>query len=207
MTTTLYETVRRIVADELASLWTAELGVVQETHPHADASDTDNHAVTVALRDSGIVLDRVPVASPRTGVVSIPEVGDVVLVQFIGGSPDAPVVVGALHSDAMRPPANAEGQVVWHLPADADNGSAAHLELTSGDEVAFVVRLGSGVTLTLRDGDPPVELDVGGQAGVTVDSGGAVSLESNGDVLVKGNQVSIEAAAKLELKGAIVEIN
>lgn len=207
MTTTLYETVRRIVADELASLWTAELGLVQETHPHADAGDSDNHAVTVALRDSGIVLPRVPVASARTGVVSVPAVGDLVLVQFVGGSPDAPVVVGALHADTVRPPVNAEGQVVWHLPPDADDGSAAHLSLSSSDGAAFVLRLGSGLTLTLRDDDPPVELDVGGQAALTIDSGGTVELESSGDLVLKGTQVSIEAAATLELKGAIVEIN
>lgn len=207
MTTTLYETIRRIVADELASVWTAELGVVQETHPHADPGDTDNHAVTVALRDSGIVLDRVPVAGARTGVVAIPAVDDLVLVQFVGGSPDAPVVVGALHSDRIRPPVNAEGQVVWHLPADADDASAARLELTGGDERTLVVQLGSGVTLTLRDGDPAVELDVGGQAGLSIGSDGAVSLESSGDVLVAGNQVSIRAAAQLTLEGATVDIN
>lgn len=207
MTTTLYETIRRIVADEVGRFWTAELAVVQEAHPHADAGDRDNHAVTVALRDSGIVLERVPVACPRTGLVSIPAVGDLVLVQFVGGSPDAPVVVGALHSDAMRPPANAEGQVVWHLPADADDASAAHLELSSGDQASLMVRLGSGLTMHLRDGDPAVEVDVAGQASVTIQSDGTITLDSSGDLLLKGNQVSIEAAAGLTLKGATVDIN
>lgn len=207
MTTTLYSTIRRIVADEVAALWTAELGVVQEAHPHVDAGDTDNYAVTVALRDSGIVLERVPVASPRSGMVAVPEVDDLVLVQFVGGSPDAPVVVGAVHSDVRRPPTSDEGQVVWHLPAGADDGSAAHLELTSGDTPALLVRLGSGLEVQLTDDDPALRIDVGGQAEVVIGSDGAITLESAGDVVVKGNQVSIEAAAKLVLKGATVDIN
>jgi phage baseplate assembly protein gpV len=207
VTTTLYDTIRRIVADEVAARYTAELAVVQETHPHADASDRDNHACTVVLRDSGIVLERVPVATPRTGVVAIPAVDDLVLVQFVGGSVDAPVIVGSLHSDAQRPPPNREGQALWHLPAGAADADAAHLELTSGDERSLTVRLGSGLTVHLRDGDPAVDIDVGGRASVRIGSDGTLALESQGELSLTGTSISIEAQAGLTLKGATVDIN
>jgi hypothetical protein len=207
VTTTLYDTIRRIVADELAAHYTAELAIVQSTHPHADASDDDNHACTVALRDSGIVLERVPVVTPRSGAVAIPAVGDLVVVQFLGGSVNAPVVVGNLHSDARRPPPNVDGQVIWHLPAEAGDGDATHLELTSGDERTLTLRLGSGLTVQLRDGDPAVEIDVGGNASVSIASDGTIALESQGDVTLKGTSVSIEAQAGLTLKGATIDIN
>src|SRR5439155_612113 len=90
----LYETVRAIVRDQLATVRTAELGVVQDQHPHASEGDTDNYACTVTLRDSGIVLKKVPVATNRIGAASIPNVGDLVLVQFVGGDIHAPVITG-----------------------------------------------------------------------------------------------------------------
>ena len=74
MTLTLYETVQRIVQEELGRVRTAELALVQEQHPHAEDSDKDNYACTVRLRDSGIVLEQVPVATSRIGCVSIPAV-------------------------------------------------------------------------------------------------------------------------------------
>ena len=82
----LLDTIRRIVRDEVARVRTAEIGIVQEQHPHASDSDLDNFACTVRLRDSGIVLRRVPVATQRIGLASIPAVGEMVLVQFIGGN-------------------------------------------------------------------------------------------------------------------------
>src|SRR5918994_264965 len=57
MTLTLYETVQRIVHEELGRVRTAELAIVQEQHPHADDSDKDNYACTVRLRDSGIEVN------------------------------------------------------------------------------------------------------------------------------------------------------
>ena len=70
MSATLFDTIRRIVREEMASLPTAELGIVEALHPHASASDLDNYACTVRLRDSGLVLARVPVATPRIGAVA-----------------------------------------------------------------------------------------------------------------------------------------
>ena len=71
MTFTLYETIQKIVRQEIAKVRTAELAIVEEQHPHADASDKDNYACTVRLRDSGIILKQVPVATSRIGSASI----------------------------------------------------------------------------------------------------------------------------------------
>jgi phage baseplate assembly protein gpV len=127
----LYETVQRIVQDELARLRTAELAVVQEQHPHA---------------------------------------------------------------------------------ADGD---AVHLELTSGDRRALTLKLGDGLTATLVDDDPVLELSVdGGKGKVTIGRDGAVTLDTQGDLKLKANKVQVEgaeirveASGKLTLKGATVEIN
>jgi uncharacterized protein involved in type VI secretion and phage assembly len=207
VTLTLLETIQRIVQEELSRLRTAELGIVQEQHPHAGEGDTDNYACTVVLRNSGIVLKRVPVATPRIGTASIPSVGDLVLVQFVGGDVNAPVITGSLYNDEDRPPVNADGQAILHLPLGAGDSDAVHLELRSGDSREVILKLGSGLTLNLRDDDPAVELDVGGRAKLTIGQDGAVTLESQGNVQFKGTEITIEAQSQLTLKGAMVNIN
>lgn len=207
MTSTLYETVRRIAADELATHRGAALAVVQEAHPHADTSDADNYACTVVLRDSGLVLRRVPVVTQRIGSVAVPEPGQLVLVAFVGGDLAAPVVLGSLYTDADRPPVNAAGVHVTHLPTGASDDEAVHMELRSAGERTLVVRLGDGVALTLADADPAVTVDVAGRATLKIAKDGTVEMSSQAAVSLKGAEVAIEAQGALTLKGATVDIN
>ena len=208
MTLTLYETVQRIVQEELGRVRTAELALVQEQHPHAEDSDKDNYACTVRLRDSGIVLEQVPVATSRIGCVSIPAVNELVLVQFVGGDINAPIITGRLYNDEDRPPVNDDAQAVTHLPIGAEDGDAVHIELHSGDTRELVFKLGSGIEVNVRDDDPVVELKVdGGKLTLQVDRDGAVALEGQGSVELKGNEISIEAQGQLNLKGGTVNIN
>jgi uncharacterized protein involved in type VI secretion and phage assembly len=185
------------------------LGVVQEQHPHAGEGDTDNYACTVALRNSGIVLKRVPVATPRIGTASIPAVGDLVLVQFVGGDVNAPVITGSLYNDEDRPPVSDDGKAVIHLPLGAADDEAVHVELVSGDARSLQITLGKSLKLALQDDDPVVSLDVGdGKAKLTIASDGATSVEAKGALSVKGDaDISVEAGGKLTLKGSTVEIN
>jgi phage baseplate assembly protein gpV len=208
MTLTLYETIQRIVQDELGRARTAELAVVQEQHPHADGSDKDNYACTVRLRDSGIVLKQVPVATSRIGNVSIPAVGELVLIQFIGGDINAPIIIGRLYNDEDRPPVNEDGQAITHLPLGAEDSAAVHIELHSGERRGILVRLGEGISVNIVDDDPVVKVDVdGGKLTLQVDRDGALTLESQGNVELKGNEISIEAQSRLDLKGGTVNIN
>ena len=215
MTLTLYETIRRIVQEELRQIRTAELAIVQEQHPHASDSDTDNYACTVQLRNSGIVLKQVPLATQCIGSVSIPAVGELVLVQFVGGDINAPIITGRLYNDEDRPPVNDDCQAVLHLPLGASDSDAVHIELHSGDTRALVITLGDGITINIRDDDPVVELSIdGGSATVKLDRDGAVTLESQGDISIKGgnvsmegNEITIKAQGQLTLKGQTINLN
>jgi phage baseplate assembly protein gpV len=208
-TLNLYETIQRIVQEELRYLYTSELGVVQEQHPHASDSDQDNYACTVQLRNSGIVLKQVPVATSRVGTVLLPAVGDLVVVQFIGGDINAPVVVGSVYNDEQRPPVNTDGQAILHLPLGSEDSDAVHIELSSGDKRECLIKLGSGLSLSLRDDDPSVEIDVDdGQAKINIARDGTISITSKSDISIKGDgKINIEAAGDLTLKGAKVNIN
>jgi uncharacterized protein involved in type VI secretion and phage assembly len=148
------------------------------------------------------------VATPRIGAVSIPAVGDMVLVQFIGGDLNAPIVTGSLYNDQDRPPPSDDGQSILHLPLAASDDDAVHVELHSGDRRALLFTLGGGLSLTAQDDDPVLELTVdGGKARVKIDRDGAIAIESNGAIELKGNEITIEAQRNLTLKGAKVNIN
>jgi len=154
------------------------------------------------------VLKQVPVATPRIGSVAIPGVGELVLVQFIGGDINSPVIVGRLYNDEDRPPVNEDGQAVLHLPLGAGENDAVHIELVSNDKRELTIRLGKGLQLDLRDDDPVVELNVdGGKATLQIDRDGAVTVKSNGKIAMQGAEITIEAQGSLKLKGATVDIN
>ena len=199
----LYDTLRKLIRAELASLRVAELATVQEVFP----ADPDNYDCNVALRDSQLLLKHVPLLTARKGFVAVPDVGDLVLVQFVGGDLNRPVIVGSLYNDEDRPPANREGQVLLNLPADSDPGSALHLEWNEAAPPSLKLNLGGAMTLVLQDDDPVVSLDVNGTK-LVVERSGAVKLEGAGELSIKaGASLSIEASGELKLKGSVINLN
>lgn len=207
---------RRLIREEVQTLRAPELGVVQSQHPHEDDGDTDNYAVTVRLRDTGIVLGKVPLATARLGAVAIPPVGALVLVQFIGGDINAPVVTGTFYSDEDRPPVNADGQVIWNLPADASPDDALRLEVSSADSKSVVLKLASAVTVEIKDDDPAVNIDVGGNAQITIDSDGTVTITSSQSLEVKASSnlkleaqgnMDLKAGGNMTIKGSVINLN
>lgn len=206
---------RRIVREELRALRLAALAVVQEIHPHADAGDDDNYACTVRMRDTGAVLARVPVVAPRKGMAAIPDVGDLVLVQFLGGDANAPVITGTLYNDQDRPPVNAEGEAVLRLPSDAEEGEGVELRVNAAAETGAMLALGASLRVELKDDDPVVRIEVGdGSAVLTIESDGTVTLKSGkalvlegGEVTIKGTTITAEAQGEMTLKGAVIRLN
>nr|WP_314543215.1 type VI secretion system Vgr family protein [uncultured Massilia sp.] len=89
--------------DELARVKLRFLGTREQDHPDGvGASNTD--------RDSAWVRVASHWASDQWGSITLPRVGDEVLVQFLGGDPDKPIVVGRVYSGKAIPPAfNHEG--------------------------------------------------------------------------------------------------
>jgi len=216
VTLSLFETIQRIVQEEVCRVRTAELAVVQDQHPHASDGDSDNYACTVRLRNSGIMLKQVPVATPRIGHASIPAVGNLVLVQFVGGDVNAPIITGSLYNDEDRPPPSDDGQAITHLPLGASDDDALRIELHSGDRREIVVKVGSAIAINVRDDDPVVVVDVdGGSAKVQIDRDGAITVESTGDLTLKAggtmsleaNEVNIEARSQVNVKGATINLN
>ena len=107
--TDMIPTIRAIVQRELDARRIAELAVVTEVQPHADSGDSDNYSCTVKLKNSGLELLRVPVATGHIGTVAIPNVGDLVLLAFDRGDINQPIITGRLYND----------EELWHLLSEA----------------------------------------------------------------------------------------
>lgn len=211
----LYNTIRHMIQEELRQIRTAELGVVQEQHPHASDSDDDNYACTVALRNSDIVLPKVPVATQRIGIASIPNINDLVLVQFINGDINAPVITGCFYNDEDRPPVNDDQQWVAQLPLGASESDALQISMQTGEQREISLQLGDALKIECKDDDPVLIIEVGGgKATIQIDRDGAITMESqsniqikSNDFSIKGSSIAIEADGELTLKGSVVNIN
>jgi phage baseplate assembly protein gpV len=193
--TDLVELIRAIVRAEQARLHVAELAIVTKTYPHASGSDKNNYACDVRLRDSGLELRAVPVATQRIGQVAMPNVDDLVLLNFVGGDVHGALVVGRLYNDADRPPEAKDQEWVYASVDGAQSGiRRAHFEFPNGnlatlDDDQLVVQLG-GSTLTIKhDGD----IEIAGPARIALRCDGDMSLAATGNV-------SIEAQGSLSLK-------
>lgn len=208
----LFDTLRHMIRQELGKHRAAELGLVQEVFP----ASPGNYDADVALRDSQQVLRHVPVVTPRKGYASLPEVGDLVLVQFVGGDLNRPVVIGTLYNGEDKPPENAAGQWVLQLPSGPDaKSSGFRFELQQESPLKFTLTLASRFQLVVQDDDPVVSLEVSGTklaidqgGGVTIDCGADAKLSSSGNFAVEaGGNVEIKAGGTMTLKGSLIKLN
>jgi uncharacterized protein involved in type VI secretion and phage assembly len=219
----LYEGIARIARHEAGALAQPAVGTVTATFG-AGAAPPD-HAVTVELRDSGLVLPRVPIAVGALGLAALPAVGDLVLVVFLAGDPNAPVVVGRLYTDAVAPPATGtDGKLALALPAGAQTPALALL--IDGAAPSISLQLGDQAPVKLTADDTKLVIEAGEKLELTLDSGGggrlevaagtaSVLLKEDGDVTVKtagtlkleGDAVEITGRSQVKIKGGKVEVN
>ena len=222
---TIVSTIRGIAREEAASRWYPALAVVTSTH-----GGKTEHACTVRLRETGLVLPKVPIAIGLLGTAALPAVGDLVLVVFAGGDLHAPVVVGRLYDDEIAPPDHATGELVALLPADEDDETKALKVLvkTPGDgtrklEVALkgsvdVSLLLDDETIALQTKDAKLELRQTGSSdgkatlavagsSITIEQGGDVAVKAAGTLKLEGNKVEIDGAASVKVAGQIIDLN
>ena len=115
---------------------------------YANEGDGNNHQVDVRLRNSGVELKRAPVTVQRYGISSLPRVDDLVVVVFLGGQLNAPMVMGCVYDENVQPPEAAPGELVYSVPDEAGK-KHFHMELPSGTAITFddeIVTLVTGGT-------------------------------------------------------------
>lgn len=209
---------QEIIRQELRAVRIAELGIVDAGYPHATGSDGDNYACDVRLKNSGLLLKRVPVATGHIGTAAIPNVGDLVLLVFEKGDVNQPLIIGRLYSDDDRPPLNQPDEVIFRLPLEkADNDSILasiknHASQSPPREVLLqmppklAVRITDG-SFTATAGQTEMKLDnpntgggsvtvFAGATKITMNQDGDVEIEAMGSMAIKANgNLSLEATS------------
>lgn len=206
------EVLQAISRHEAERLLTCELAVV--TSSFDDADGPDSHTVSVRLKDSGLALQRVPMASALTGGAALPRAGDVVLVLMPRGDLSSAVAIAQVYSDERRPPvfSRDEAALVW--PGDAADPETEAVDVrvrADGSERALSVTLGGDQDALLSVRDGTVELTAGGvqvKLAHSSSSDGTVEIAAGGTrvQLAQDGDLTIEAAGTLKLKGVAVEI-
>ena len=109
----IVEIIRRVVLEELARDRGSLLGVVTTAYAHEAADDENNYEANVRLKHEDLELRRVPIAVGHVGVAAPPRVGDLVLVQFLNGDPNQPLVTGRFYHADERPPLHREDEILF----------------------------------------------------------------------------------------------
>lgn len=176
--------IRAVVRDELKSLRLGDLAVVKDVFPHAEG-DANNYECSVKLRESELELRRVPIATPHTGMVSTPRIGDLVLISYVSGDPNRPIVVGRLYTDETTPPEHAQDEWRVHAPYGGETSIAI-------DKESSVVITAGETVITLKKGDvvsikTPKDLVVEAQGNVQLKASGNIDLGEGGGGVITTN--------------------
>lgn len=216
---TITGTLRKIIQDEMRSLHIAELGLVEDVYPHSAASDKDNYGCDVRLKNSGLLLKRVPVATGHIGTVAIPNQGDLVLVAFEGGDVNGPLIIGRLYNDQDRPPLSKPNEIIFRLPlAEADDKTIKGEIRNHDQEREMLIEMAPKIKVRLSDGvvrakagETEMTLDQTGQTGgtVTVTAGSTkITMNQDGDITVDGaGSITMKAAKDMKFQaGTNIEL-
>ncbi len=227
---TIVDTIQQIVRHELRGVRVAELGVVDAVHPHAAASDDDNYGCDVRLKNSGLLLKNVPVATGHIGTVAIPNKGDLVLVAFDQGDVNQGLIIGRLYNDADRPPLNTSDEVIFRLPLAAADDKTVKAAIRNHQGKSppreMIVEMPPKITMRMTDGtvratagksemtlDQPngsggsvtivagqTKITMNQDGDITVEAAGAMTLKANKDISIEGQNVSITGHLRVNIE-------
>ncbi len=137
-----------------------------------------------------------PFAGSGYGAVMLPDVGHQVVVGFVGGDPNYPIVLGALYTGEATP-----------ADEPVDGGAVKRWSLTGtgGTHILMDESQGSQITVETIGGVKVVVTDTGNKVEVTNGSSSMV-IEPAGVTIKTGAKVKIDAST-VEVNSAMVTVN
>jgi phage baseplate assembly protein gpV len=206
--------IRDVAAQELLHQRAPVLATVTEVFAHTEKNDDNNYAASVRLKHDDLELPQVPLLAPHIGVAAPPRVGDLVLVTFVDGDLNQPLITGRFYHADDRPPLHQEDEVLFeHRVPD---GTLNHLRFTKDGDIYLQRDVAkpkdnseakSSVSLK-NNGD--IVITVGGDKIKLTLSGDAVTLECKtvsvkADVTIEGDLTVKNAAHSTKISGNTVE--
>lgn len=213
---------KKVAEKEVQKIYTTELGIVTSVFPHASESDKDNYECSIQLKNkkqpdgSDFELRKVPLLTQHLGLVNIPKVGDLVLVTFIGGNLNAPVIIGRLYNDEDRPPINQEQEFL--LQHNLEEGGSLKIDaegvitLTSKNEENVITVKDEEITaarekasVTVKDEEIVTATD---KASITVKGGDITLKNEQCQVVLSGSNITIDnGSCKITIAGGGITLD
>jgi hypothetical protein len=135
----IIEIIQNVVDQEMARYRSCELGVVTAIFPHEAKDDEHNYEVNLRLKHEDLELKKVPLAVPYMGVATLPKIGDLVLVEFVGGDLNQPVVTAMFYHADERPPFHKPDELLFEQRVKDDDKTINHLRFAH-DGTIFLQR-------------------------------------------------------------------
>lgn len=206
---------RSMQSEQMTGVWNAIVTANQ------DPDKLGRVKVKFPLREGELQTDWIRIATlmggKDMGSLFIPEVNDEVLVAFLMGRLDQPVVIGSLWNKKNPPPALNDKNDIRKIKTktgheiifdDTSGAGKITIKTVKGHNIEFADSEKT-ITIETQDKQQSIKLDETGKK-VIVKSGSTASLEMNaqGDVkltgtksiTLKGTQVKVEADASLSLQ-------
>lgn len=215
----ILEIVRQVVAQELSRQRSARLGVVSEVFAHATADDDNNYEVNVRLKHEDLELRKVPMMVSHAGFAAPPRAGDLVLVQFVNGDLNQPVVAGRFYHADERPPLHKQNEVLFEHRFGDNRDKFSHLRFTEnggiylqsgvtkpednsesktglwidGEKGNLEIKVGEKTQINVNGENGNLEIKVGDKLTVTVTEGSKIEITADGKPInVKCSEMTIE---------------
>jgi hypothetical protein len=221
-----YEMIRRIAEREVGRIHLLEYGKVESVNIHNAEDDGIGYTCAVLLvgrtTDDGqmLKLENVPIVTGFTGKIDVPYVDDLVLVAYINGDFELPVIVGRLYSREKKPPLFEDGQHLIEIdkaryfPGGPDQ-SNIDVKFVDGQQTTINITHSSvmvtvgpmKMTISAADGEEKVELEAGGTK-LSMLMDGDISMETSTNIAINtGADLNIEASGNVNIRGSTINLN
>ena len=222
-----YEMIRKIAQREVEKLHLIEYGKVESVNIHSSESDGIGYTCSVLLvgrtTDDGemLKLENVPIVTGFTGQIDVPYVDDLVLISYINGDFELPVIIGRLYSREKKPPLFEDGHHLIEIAPDRyhPNGpkqSKIDVKFTDGAQTTInitnssvIVTTGKAMMTLNSEGDPLVQLEMKDTLNsIWLDKEGNVGLYAENELeIIAEADMKIEAKGDLTIKASKIDLN
>lgn len=143
-------------------------------------------------------------AGKHYGVYLLPEIGDSVVVGFIGGDPQVPVVLGCFWNSANTFPANTVTEKNEQKAVITKGGNS--ILLSDGEEGGITVKTKAGHCISISDKDKKIVVATAdGKNSIVLDEdNSSVTLLSSDKLTIKAEEIAIEG--KTTIKGSAIAL-
>ena len=190
----------------LAAVQGLQIGVVTQLENDPDGENRILVRMPIISGDEQGIWARVSTldAGKERGSFFLPEIGDEVIVGFINGDPDHPVVLGMMNSSAKAAPLTAKDD-------NHEKGFTTRSKMKfifNDDKKSVILETPAGKKITVDEDAGIIQIEDENSNKMTMDSGGIkiesqgdISIKATGDVKIEGTNVTVSANAQLKASG------